>query len=390
MAFIMSVGMELAASRTVAQLSSAKQNANRVTLRANFRNSNQGKSLRCRAAVATEEHISASEEGLSDEKKALYAGEHGDLYREFDRLLETQDFNFKVGDKVVGTVFKVDNKGAFVDVGAKSSCFLPLVEAAIVRPPKLEEMLQPGDQKEFAIIRENDYDGSLTLSLRRIEYEQAWAEAREIMAKDEEVQGDVLELNKGGLVVTVGGLRGFVPLSHVSPLLGPREELPGQTIPLKFLEVDEERTRLVLSNRRAQGDGREALKVGDVVEGVVQTVKPYGVFVDIGGNSGLLHISQISHDRISNVEEVLAVGDKLKVMVLSQDKEKGRISLSTKKLEPTPGDMLRNPALVFEKADEMAATFKERIAAAEAAARAEEERLQGDQEAEPNAAAEKA
>ena len=131
--------------------------------------------------------------------------------------------------------------------------------------------------------------------------------------QDEEVQGDVIELNKGGLVVSVGGLRGFVPLSHVSPILGNREELPGQTIALKFLEVDEERTRLVLSNRRAQGDGREALKVGDVVEGVVQTVKPYGVFVDMGGNSGLLHISQISHDRIANVEEVLAQGDKLKV-----------------------------------------------------------------------------
>ena len=91
-----------------------------------------------------------------------------------------------------------------------------------------------------------------------------------------------------------------------------------------------------------------------------------------GGMAGLLHISQISHDRIVNVEKVLAEGDRLKVMVLSQDKERGRVALCTKKLEPTPGDMLRDPALVYEKAEEMAALFRERVAAAEAAARAEE------------------
>ena len=111
--------------------------------------------------------------------------------------------------------------------------------------------------------------------------------------------------------------------------------------------------------------------------GTIISVKAYGAFVDIGGDlNGLLHVSQISHDRLSNVESVLSVGDKLKVMILSHDKERGRISLSTKKLEPTPGDMIRNPQLVFEKADEMAAQFRERVAAAEAAARLEEARMQ--------------
>ena len=105
----------------------------------------------------------------------------------------------------------------------------------------------------------------------------------------------------------------------------------------------------------------------------MSSVKPYGAFIDIGnGVSGLLHISQISHDRIANVEKVLSEGDRIKVMILSQDREKGRVALCTKKLEPTPGDMLRDPALVYEKAEEMAALFRERVAAAEAAARAEE------------------
>jgi small subunit ribosomal protein S1 len=188
-----------------------------------------------------------------------------------------------------------------------------------------------------------------------------------------------------------------------------------------------------MSNKRAMADKQlEAFAVGDVVLGTVQSVKPYGAFIDLGGTNGLLHISQISHERITSVENVLTVGDQLKVchrpfrvkfgalhwcfapeaisreahrrtrnpdvhrrapffwqvMILSQDKERGRMSLSTRKLEPTPGDMLRDPALVFEKADEMAATFRERVAAAEAAARAEEAALASDVPAEELAAPE--
>ena len=152
-----------------------------------------------------------------------------------------------------------------------------------------------------------------------------------------------------------------------------REDLVDQSVPVKFLEVDEEKNRLVMSNRLATDViSGEGLGVGDVVTGIVQAVKPYGAFVDVGGVSGLLHISQISHDRIVAVENVLAPGDELKVLILSKDAERSRLSLSTKKLEPSPGDMLRNPALVFEKADEMGRLFRERVAAAEAAAQAEE------------------
>ena len=109
-------------------------------------------------------------------------------------------------------------------------------------------------------------------------------------------------------------------------------------------------------------------KVGDVVVGVVQSVRPYGAFVDIGGAIGLLHISQITHERLTTVDQVLAEGDKLKVMILSQDTDRGRVTLSTKKLEPEPGDMLRDPQKVFENADRMAEAFKQRVAAADSAA----------------------
>ena len=152
-----------------------------------------------------------------------------------------------------------------------------------------------------------------------------------------------------------------------------REDLIGQKVPVKFLEVDEDKNRLVMSNRLATDVvSGEGLGVGDVCKGIVQAVKPYGAFVDVGGVSGLLHISQISHDRIVAVENVLYPRDELKVLILSKDAERSRLSLSTKKLEPSPGDMLRNPALVFEKAEEMGRVFRERVAAAEAAAQADE------------------
>jgi small subunit ribosomal protein S1 len=112
-----------------------------------------------------------------------------------------------------------------------------------------------------------------------------------------------------------------------------------------------------------------SLQPGDVLVGVVQSVKPYGAFVDIGGIIGLLHISQITNERLTTVDQVLQVNDKLKVMVLSADPERGRVTLSTKKLEKNPGDMIKDPQLVFEGAEAMAAVFKERIMVAEAEGR---------------------
>jgi small subunit ribosomal protein S1 len=273
-----------------------------------------------------------------------------------------------------------------------------------------------GEEYEFEIIKDDDGDGSLTLSVRKIQVsvhppnfasrssslkttlkpenwkmelgadllypspphtnpqlEAAWNRCRELQNDDEAVNSVVLSVNRGGLLVEVEHLRGFVPQSHIAIRVPNREDLIGQSVPVKFLEVDEEKNRLVMSNRLATDViSGEGLGVGDVVTGIVQAVKPYGAFVDVGGVSGLLHISQISHDRIVAVENVLAPGDELKVLILSKDAERSRLSLSTKKLEPSPGDMLRNPALVFEKADEMGRLFRERVAAAEAAAQAEE------------------
>lgn len=296
------------------------------------------------------------------------------MYKRFDELLANFDFVYKPGDKVTGSIFRVDNRGAYVDIGAKGAAFCPASEVSLCKIDRVTNVLEPETQREF-IITKQENSGELILSLKRLEVAATWQRIRQMQEEDVTVTGKVASVNRGGLLVDVENLRGFVPTSHLSQAYKV-EDVADKEISLKFLEVDEERFRLVLSNKRAVSDTQMAgFKVGDVVVGIVQSVKPYGAFVDIGGVNGLLHISQISHDRISNVEQVLAEGDKLKVMVLSQDKERGRVALSTKKLEPTPGDMLRDPQLVYNRAEEMAEQFKQRVAAAEAAARAKGEEL---------------
>ncbi|XP_021290314.1 30S ribosomal protein S1, chloroplastic [Herrania umbratica] len=295
---------------------------------------------------------------------------------DFQNALEKYDFDSELGTKVKGTVFSTDANGALVDITAKSSAYLPVQEASIHKIKHVEEAgIVPGLREEFVIIGEIEADDSLVLSLRSIQYELAWERCRQLQAEDVVVKGKVVGANKGGVVALVESLRGFVPFSQISSKTT-AEELLDKEIPLKFVEVDEEQSRLVLSNRKAMADSQAQLGIGSVVLGTVQSLKPYGAFIDIGGINGLLHVSQISHDRVSDIATVLQPGDTLKVMILSHDRERGRVSLSTKKLEPTPGDMIRNPTLVFEKAEEMAQTFRQRIAQAEAMARADMLRFQ--------------
>lgn len=294
----------------------------------------------------------------------------------FHNALDKYDFNSELGTKVKGTVFRTEANGALVDITAKSSAYLPVQEACIHRIKHVAEAgIFPGLREEFVIIGENDADDSLILSLRMIQYELSWERCRQLQAEDVVVKGKVVGANKGGVVALVEGIRGFVPFSQISTK-STAEELLEKELPLKFVEVDEEQARLVLSNRKAVADSQAQLGIGSVVLGTVQSLKPYGAFIDIGGINGLLHVSQISHDRVSDIATVLQPGDTLKVMILSHDRERGRVSLSTKKLEPTPGDMIRNPKLVFEKAEEMAQTFRQRIAQAEAMARADMLRFQ--------------
>ena len=271
-----------------------------------------------------------------------------------------------------------------------------------------------------------DENGQLMLSRRRILFSKAWDKVAELYAADEIVEGEVCAVNRGGAMMLVEGLRAFLPGSHFLAGQTPTEEFIGKSMKLKFLDVDKEQSRLVVSHRKAVVDTQiTELSVGTILKGVVTAVKPYGAFVDLGGMSGLIHISQISCDHstprpppppaiaprprparrharlarfppsharalvlgrsspplvgrlplraVSNVENVIPVGTELKCMVISQDKGKGRVALSTKTLEQEPGDMIKNQQAVFDNAEATAAKYQERI---EAERKAREEAAQ--------------
>lgn len=285
----------------------------------------------------------------------------GFTHEDFAALLDKYDYHFSPGDIVAGTVFSIEPRGALIDIGAKTAAYIPIQEMSINRIDTPEEVLQSNETREFFILTDENEDGQLTLSIRRIEYMRAWERVRQLQAEDATVRSAVFATNRGGALVRIEGLRGFIPGSHISTRK-PKEDLVGEDLPLKFLEVDEDRNRLVLSHRRALVERKmNRLEVGEVVIGTVRGLKPYGAFIDIGGVSGLLHISEISHDHIDTPHSVFNVNDEVKVMIIDLDAERGRISLSTKQLEPEPGDMVKNPQVVYDKAEEMAAKYRERM-----------------------------
>merc|ERR1719181_1215308 len=165
----------------------------------------------------------------------------------------------------------------------------------------------------------------MILSRRRILYGEAWEKVATLFADDSSSEGEVVAVNRGGAMMQVEGLRAFLPGSHFLAGQNPTEDFVGKKLEVKFLDVDKVSNRLVVSHRKAVVDSQiKDLSVGSVLKGIVTAVKPYGAFIDIGGMSGLLHISQISTEHISSVEAIIPVGTTIKCMVISQDKGKGR------------------------------------------------------------------
>ncbi|MEP0801677.1 30S ribosomal protein S1 [Funiculus sociatus] len=296
-------------------------------------------------------------------QKTTATADIGFSHEDFAALLDKYDYHFNPGDIVAGTVFSLEPRGALIDIGAKTAAYIPIQEMSINRVDAPEEVLQSNETREFFILTDENEDGQLTLSIRRIEYMRAWERVRQLQTEDATVRSLVFATNRGGALVRIEGLRGFIPGSHISTRK-PKEDLVGEELPLKFLEVDEDRNRLVLSHRRALVERKmNRLEVGEVVIGAVRGIKPYGAFIDIGGVSGLLHISEISHDHIDTPHSVFNVNDEVKVMIIDLDAERGRISLSTKQLEPEPGDMIKNRDRVYDMAEEMAAKYREQMRA---------------------------
>ncbi len=261
---------------------------------------------------------------------------------DFAKALDQHDYTFEKGQIVRGMVVQHTSDGAYVDIGGKSTGFVPLREAALDSTPDLAEVLPLNEECELLIISDQNAEGQVKLSARQLQLQQAWDHLAELAETGQTVQMLVTRTNKGGVIGEVEGLRGFIPRSHLLEKEN-LESLVGQSLTANFLEVNQENNKLVLSQRRAiMAAQMDKITAGTLVAGKVARIQPYGIFVDMNGVTGLLHITQISGSRVDSLNTLFKFGQEIQVIILNIDEYKGRISLSTKVLENYPGEILEN------------------------------------------------
>ncbi|AXE39175.1 30S ribosomal protein S1 [Acidipropionibacterium virtanenii] len=251
---------------------------------------------------------------------------------------------FNDGDIVTGTVVKVDRDEVLLDIGYKTEGVIPSKELSIKHDVDPFEVVQVGDEIEALVQQKEDKEGRLILSKKRAQYERAWGTIEKIKDDDGVVNGTVIEVVKGGLIVDIG-LRGFLPASLVE-MRRVRDLQPyvGQEIEAKIIELDKNRNNVVLSRRawleQTQSEVRhnflQQLQKGQIRKGVVSSIVNFGAFVDLGGVDGLVHVSELSWKHIDHPSEVVEVGQPVTVEVLDVDMDRERVSLSLKATQEDP------------------------------------------------------
>jgi len=252
--------------------------------------------------------------------------------------------SFEEGDIVAGKVVQVDKDEVLLDIGYKSEGVIPARELTIKHDIDPRQVVQIGEEIEALVTQKEDKEGRLILSKKKAQYERAWGQIEKVMNDDGVVNGTVIEVVKGGLIVDIG-LRGFLPASLVD-LRRVRDLHPfvGKKIEAKIIELDRNRNNVVLSRRKyleeAQSEGRkkflEELQRGEVRKGSISSIVNFGAFVDLGGVDGLVHVSELSWRHVEHPSEVVQVGQEVEVEVLDVDLERERISLSLKKTQEDP------------------------------------------------------
>ena len=295
-------------------------------------------------APVEEAPVQAVEQPAEEAAPAVEA-EAAPAEKSFDEMLEDSLKTIYNGDKVSGVVVAITPTEVSIDLGTKYSAFIPTTEFTEDGEVKLEDAVHVGDTVEAIVVRVNDVEGTAQLSKKRMDAVKNWADIEAAQEAGTVVEGTVTEENKGGVVVSVKGIRVFVPASQSGlPKDTPMTQLVKQKVRLKITEVNRGRRRVVGSIRavlqRERREKAEAvwneIEVGKVYHGVVKSLTSYGAFVDIGGIDGMVHVSELSWSRIKNPAEVVSVGDELDVYVIGFDKEAKRISLGYKKAEDNP------------------------------------------------------
>ncbi len=287
-----------------------------------------------------------------------------------EQLLQDSSYDLRqleVGEIIEGTIVGLtDNNEVLVDISAKSEGVIPARDLDRV-DDDIREGLKEGDKIFVQVVRPTSREGNAVLSLSRALAEYDWQKAQELLESQEIFEGEVSGYNRGGVIVFLGKARGFVPASQLVSDEGKKQEdsddrfkdLVGKKLMLKVIEMDRSRNRLILSERQAMRDFRRQqkekllndLQVGSVQKGVVSSLAPFGAFVDLGGADGLIHLTELSWRRVQDPTEVVSIGDEVEVKVISVDRERRRIGLSLRQLQPEPWTVIHENYAIGQLVD---------------------------------------
>ncbi|MBX5445002.1 30S ribosomal protein S1 [Sphaerobacter sp.] len=298
------------------------------------------------------------EEGMSAEPATAPAvvadAEAGESVSLMEQLLSDPSHDYRVlnyGDVIEGQIMHVDRDELLVDIGSKSEGIIPAREFSTLTDEE-RAALSVGDRVLVFVVQAENQEGQAVLSIDRARQEKSWRRLQEIYEAGEIIEAEVTNYNKGGLLVNLDGVRGFVPASQVTEIRGGDDSskqadmarLIGSKLSLKIIEINRHRNRLILSERQAIQERRDVMKErlieelteGETRRGRVASITDFGAFVDIGGADGLVHLSELSWSRVKHPSEVLKVGEEVDVYVLGINAEEKKIALSIKRTQPEP------------------------------------------------------
>ena len=283
---------------------------------------------------------------------------------DMQQLLDEMEFkSLRRGEIVEGTVMRADPEGIYLDIGHKEEGFIPPNEMRTLESGQLET-INEGDPLIAFVIRPDSQDGPI-LSIDKAKGEEGWRDLQKYMEADETIEGKIIGFNRGGCILEVANVQGFVPMSQLVTIshdnfnqssedAGDTEdssagsEFVGSSLTVKVLEVNRSRNRAIFSERSAMREQREAQKAalieelheGEIRKGRVTGISNFGAFVDLGGADGLIHISELSWGMVNSPEEIVNVGQELDVYVLRVDRDTMKIALSLRRMQPEPWDTI--------------------------------------------------
>ncbi len=319
----------------------------------------------------------------SDEKTIVFNNPKPDLNRplnfseqnndfELERTVDEFDFDESAflealnanepigatGETISGKVIAIESDGLYVDIGGKAPGYMPKKECGLGVITNFKEKFSLGLEMEVLVIKEQNADGMVTVSARALILRQSWEKVSSSAKNGELVDVLINGFNRGGLTCDLDGLRGFIPRSQLENGQD-HQSFVGKNLKVAFLEVNPESRKLVLSEKKASLVSKfKSLELGQLIEGEVLAVKPYGFFIDLGGASGLLHQSSLTNGSIRSLREIFREGEIIKALISEIDLEKGRIGLNTALLENSAGELIIDKQKVMQEATERALKTK--------------------------------